>query len=303
MNARARMPELKGALTALVTPFDESGSVDFDALERLVGWQIESGIDGLVPCGTTGEGATLRPEEHARVVEAVVAAAGGRVPVVAGCGTNDTRTTVLAAERAANAGADALLVVTPYYNKPNRSGMIAHFAAVAEAVDRPIVPYNVPGRTGQNLGAELILRLAEIPGVIAVKEAAANLEQLAEIVAGKPSGFAVLSGDDALALPAAALGAAGVISVVSNEAPGPMAEMMRAAAAGDFATARALHYRLLPLMRANFLESNPVPVKAALAMLGRCGDTLRAPLGPAEGGTRRGIESALRHAGLLVDVA
>lgn len=290
---------LRGALTAIVTPFRDDGSVDVRALEALAAWQIESGIHGLVPCGTTGEGATLRPEEHALVVATVVRVAGGRVPVVAGCGTNDTRTTVEAATRAVGAGADALLVVTPYYNKPNRSGMIAHFEAVARAVDRPIVPYNVPGRTGQNLGAELVLRLAEIPGVVGVKEAAANLEQLAAIVEGRRPDFAVLSGDDALAMPAVALGADGVISVVSNEAPGPMSEMMDAALGGDFARARAIHYRLLPLMRANFIESNPVPVKTALAMMRRCGEALRPPLGPPEASTRRAVAEALRKAGCL----
>ncbi|HEX4825451.1 MAG TPA: 4-hydroxy-tetrahydrodipicolinate synthase [Candidatus Polarisedimenticolaceae bacterium] len=291
---------LHGALTALVTPFREDGGVDEKALASLVAWQIESGIHGLVPCGTTGEGATLAPDEHARVIELVVAGAAGRVPVVAGCGTNDTRTTLAAAERAAKAGADALLVVTPYYNKPNRSGMIAHFAAVADAAGLPIVPYNVPGRTGQNLGAELILRLAEIPGVVAVKEAAGNVEQLATIVEGARPGFAVLSGDDAIAFPEVCLGAAGVVSVVSNVAPAPAADMMTAALRGDVPAARALHYRLLPLIRALFLETNPVPAKTALAMLGRCRDVLRPPLGPPEGGTRHAIEQALRHAGLLV---
>jgi 4-hydroxy-tetrahydrodipicolinate synthase len=299
MSERKREPRLQGAITAIVTPFRDDGAVDVPALERLVAWQIEAGIHGLVPCGTTGEGATLRPEEHALVIETVARVTRGRVPVIAGCGTNDTRTTIAGAQRAAAAGADALLVVTPYYNKPNRSGMIAHFVSIADAVGLPIVPYNVPGRTGQNLGAELILRLAEIPGVIAVKEASANLEQLAAIVEGQRPDFAILSGDDALALPAVALGAVGVISVVANEAPGPMAEMMRAALAGDFTAARAVHYRLLPLMRANFVESNPVPVKTALAMLGRCGDTLRAPLGPPDGATRRIVEEALRQAGLI----
>ena len=252
-----------------------------------------------MPCGTTGEGATLAPEEHAAVVATVARAARGRVPVVAGCGTNDTRTTIAAAKRAVDAGADALLVVTPYYNKPNRSGMVAHFAAVCEAAGRPVVVYNVPGRTGQNLGAELILRLAEIPGVLGVKEASGSLEQLAAVVEGAPPGFAVLSGDDPLALPAVALGASGVISVVSNEAPRETAAMMDAALAGRVEEARRIHYRLLPLMRANFIETNPVPVKTALAMMGRCRDELRAPLGPPEGSTRSAVETALRKSGVL----
>jgi 4-hydroxy-tetrahydrodipicolinate synthase len=294
-----RTVRLSGAMTALVTPFAEDGSVDLDALERLVTWQIASGIDALVPCGTTGEGATLLAEEHARVIETTVRVSAGRVPVIAGCGTNDTRTTIDAVCRAEACGADAVLVVSPYYNKPNRSGIIAHYASVADAAGIPVVPYNVPGRTGHNLGAELILRLAEIPGVVAVKEAAANLEQLAAIVEGRPDGFSVLSGDDALALPAVALGADGVISVVSNEAPGEMAAMMKAALEGDFAAARRLHYRLLPLMRANFLETNPVPVKTALAMMGRCRETLRAPLGPPDGATRQALAEALRKSGFL----
>jgi 4-hydroxy-tetrahydrodipicolinate synthase len=290
-------------MTAIVTPFRPDGAIDLDALERLVAWQIASGIHGLVPCGTTGEGATLRAEEHALVIETTVRVAAGRVPVLAGCGTNDTRTTIAGAERAAEAGADGLLVVTPYYNKPNRSGMLAHFGAIAAAVDLPIVAYNVPGRTGQNLGVEQTLALSELPGLAGVKEAAGDLEQMAAIVAGRPEGFAVLTGDDALALPAMSLGADGVISVVSNEAPRLVSEMTRAALGGDFASARLIHYRLRPLMHANFVESNPVPVKTALALLGRCGETVRPPLGPADGTTRRLIGDALRQAGLFEGAA
>lgn len=303
MTRTERLPVFRGAMTAIVTPFRDDGAVDLPTFEKLVAWQIASGIDGLVPCGTTGEGATLRPEEHALVIETTVRVAAGRVPVLAGCGTNDTRTTIAGAERAAKAGADGLLVVTPYYNKPNRSGMLAHFAAIARAVDLPIVAYNVPGRTGQNLGVEQTLALSEIPGVVGVKEAAGNLEQLAAIVAGRPEGFAVLTGDDALALPAVALGADGVISVVSNEAPRLMSEMTRAALEGDVTTGRTIHYLLRPLMNANFVESNPVPVKVALALLRRCGETVRPPLGPADAATRRLIDEALRHAGLFEDVA
>ncbi len=293
------MIALQGAMTALATPFDASGEVDRAALAALVRWQVASGIQGLVPCGTTGEGATLELEESSRVIETVVEAAGGKVPVVAGCGSNDTRRTVESARRAARSGADALLVVTPYYNKPNRSGMLAHFRVVAEATERPVVVYNVPGRTGQNLGAELILRLAEIPGIAGVKEASGNLEQIAQIIEGRPRGFAVLSGDDALALATIAIGGDGLISVVSNEAPSETARMIAAAAEGDLPRARELHYRLLPLMRANFVETNPVPVKVALALLGRCREDLRAPLGPPEPSTREAIRSALQKAGLL----
>jgi len=289
---------LRGALTAIVTPFDDRGDVDVAALERLVEWQVRNGIHGLVPCGTTGEGATLTDDEHHRVVATVVETVDGRVPVVAGCGSNDTRRTVEGAKRSAAAGADALLVVSPYYNKPNRSGMLAHYRAVAEATDLPVVVYNVPGRTGQNLGAGLVLELAAIPGIRAVKEASGDLEQIASILADRPRGFSVLSGDDALALPTVALGADGIISVVSNEAPAETSQLIAAALEGDFATARALHFRLLPLMRANFAESNPVPVKTAMAMLGHCKDGLRPPLGPAAEATRRTLAAAIAAAGL-----
>jgi 4-hydroxy-tetrahydrodipicolinate synthase len=303
MTPKERVSVFRGAMTAIVTPFRDDGTLDLPAFEKLVAWQIASGIHGLVPCGTTGEGATLRPEEHALIIETTVRIAAGRVPVLAGCGTNDTQTTIAGARRAEEAGADGLLVVTPYYNKPNRSGMLAHFAAVAASVDLPIVAYNVPGRTGQNLGVELTLALAEIPAVVGVKEAAANLEQLAAIVAGRRPGFAVLTGDDALALAAVALGADGVISVVSNEAPQLMSEMIQAALAGDFKRGRVLHYVLRPMMNANFVESNPVPAKVALALMGHCGETVRSPLGPAEASTRRLIAEALRHAGLLEAVS
>jgi len=289
---------LEGAITALVTPFDGSGDVDVRALRELVAWQVDAGIDGLAPCGTTGEGATLTPDEQQRVIATVVEAAGGRVPVVAGCGTNDTRRTVEGARRAEAAGADALLVVTPYYNKPNASGMVAHYEAVAAATPLPVVVYNVPGRTGQNLGVELTLRLAQVPGVVAVKEASGSLEQIAAILERRRSGFAVLSGDDQLALPTVALGAEGLVSVVSNVAPGETAALLAAARSGALDEARAIHYRLLPLMRANFLESNPVPVKAALGLLGRCRDAVRAPLGPADPRTVQELQRALTAAGL-----
>lgn len=289
--------ELRGALTALVTPFNEDGTVDLEELARLGRWQIERGIDGLVPCGTTGEGATLTDEEHHAVVSTLARVASGRVPIVAGCGSNDTRRTVEAARRAEAAGADALLVVTPYYNKPNRSGMLAHYETVVRATDLPVVVYNVPGRTGQNLEADLALELARIPGIAGIKEASADLDQIASILAGRPDGFAVLSGDDPLALPSVALGAEGVISVVSNEAPGEMAQMIEAARSGGLVRAREIHFRLLPLMRANFIESNPVPVKTAMAMLGRCGGTLRAPLGPPTPSTEAALRDALRQVG------
>jgi 4-hydroxy-tetrahydrodipicolinate synthase len=295
---RSKEKMWRGAMTAIVTPFAGDGSVDLAALERLVRWQVAQGIHGLVPCGTTGEGATLSDGEHQRVIETVVRTVEGRVPVLAGCGTNDTRRTLEAARRAAAAGADGLLVVTPYYNKPNRSGMLGHFEAVARATPLPVVVYNVPGRTGQNLGAALILELAAIPGVVGVKEASGDLEQIATILSKRRADFAVLSGDDALALPTIALGAEGLISVASNEAPRDVAQLVEAALAGDLTRARAIHYRLLPLMRANFAETNPVPVKTALALLGFCGESLRAPLGAPAEPTRRTIAEALIAAGL-----
>ena len=289
---------LAGAMTALVTPFDGKGRVDVPALEALARWQVERGIDGLVPCGTTGEGATLDAGEKAEVVAAVVRATGGRIPVVAGVGSNVTRTTLDAARDAAEAGADALLVVTPYYNKPNRSGMIAHYEAVAAETGLPVVVYNVPSRTGQNLGADLILRLARIPGVVAVKEASGDLDQIAAVLEGRPEGFAVLSGDDPLAMPTVALGADGVISVVSNQAPAEMAQMIAAARDGRLEDARQIHYRLLPLMRANFIETNPVPVKTAMHLLGHCGGGLRPPLGPPSERTVERMREVLVKAGI-----
>ncbi len=287
-----------GAMTAIVTPFLENGEVDHEALAGLVRWQVDQGINGLVPAGTTGEGATLADVEHQAVVRTVVEAVAGRVPVIAGCGSNDTVRTVDAARRVEAAGADGLLVVSPYYNKPNRSGMLEHYRAVAEATALPVVVYNVPGRTAQNLGAELILELAEIPGVVAVKEASGDLEQIATILDCRPDSLAVLSGDDALCLPTLALGADGIISVVSNEAPFEMSRMVAAARDGDYASARQLHYRLLALMRANFMETNPVPVKTALELMGRCRGGLRAPLGPPEENTRAALRQALAAAEL-----
>jgi len=296
---RGLTQRLRGAMTAIVTPFRGDGSVDPSALERIVRWQISRGIHGLVPCGTTGEGATLTDDEQRLVVESVVRTAEGRVPVVAGCGSNDTARTVAAALRAAAAGADALLVVSPYYNKPNRSGMLAHYRSVAQATDLPLVVYNVPGRTGQNLGPALTLELAAVPGIVGVKEASGDLEQIAAILRGRPDGFSVFSGDDVLALPTMGLGADGVISVVANEAPGEMAALIDAAAEGRMDEARKLHYRLMPLMQANFCESNPVPVKTAMSQLGFCEEHVRPPLGPPTDETRALLRRTIEQAGLV----
>ena len=292
----------QGTWTALVTPFGSTGELDTRALAALARWQVDEGVSGLAPCGTTGEGATLSDDEHRMVIETVVEAVDRRVPVMAGCGSNDTRRTVQAGLRAKAAGADALLVVSPYYNKPNRRGMLSHYRAVAEGVGLPIVAYNVPGRTGQNLGTDWTLELAEIPGVEAVKEASGDLEQIAAILERRPDSLALLSGDDALALPTMALGAEGLVSVASNPAPSAMSRLVAAARDGRLDEARALHYRLLPLLRANFVESNPVPVKLAMALLGRCRGDVRAPLGRYEEATESLLRAAMAHAELLQPV-
>lgn len=274
----AERAKFSGTITALVTPLLKDGSVDYSALKGLVDYQLEQGIDGLSPCGTTGESATLTHEEQHRVIKVVVEQVGKRVPVIAGAGSNSTRTAVALARAAEEAGADAILSVTPYYNRPTQEGLFQHFRAIAESVRVPVIVYNVPGRTGCNLEPQTLMRLAEIRNVVGVKEASGNLGQIMEIIRQRPSGFAVLSGDDALALPIIAAGGDGVVSVVSNEAPGLMKQMVDAALAGDYEKARRLHYRLLPLMNANFIETNPIPVKAALAMMGLIQENYNLPL-------------------------
>jgi 4-hydroxy-tetrahydrodipicolinate synthase len=271
---------LRGCGTALVTPFTADGSVDEPALRQLVARQLEAGIDVLVPCGSTGEAATLSLEEHARVVAITAEVANGRVPVVAGAGSSDTARAVALARASVQAGATQLLVVTPPYNKPPQRGLLAHFRAVADAVDVPIVLYNVPGRTGGNLSAASVLELAADPRFVAVKEASGDLGQVDDILADRPEGFLVLSGDDALTLPIVAMGGDGVISVVSNLLPAAMVALAHAAAAGNLRDARRLHRALRPVMAAAFLESNPVPAKAALAAEGALQEVLRLPLVP-----------------------
>jgi len=293
---------LSGVFTALITPFNESGEVDEFALRRLVRRQLEGGVAGLVPCGTTGEAVTLDEAEHERVV-AVVADEARRGPrpvrVIAGCGSNDTRKSTRLARRCGKAGADALLVVTPYYNKPTPKGLIEHFRAVADAGELSVVLYNVPGRTGLNMMPETVLRLAEDPRFIAVKEASGSLDQACEILRSRPDGFAVLSGEDSLALPMVACGADGVIAVVSNEAPRSFSELVAAGLAGDREKASALQARLFPLMKANFRESNPIPVKWAMERLGLCGGRLRLPLVPLSPSHHTAVEEALKAAGFL----
>jgi 4-hydroxy-tetrahydrodipicolinate synthase len=288
-----------GVGTALVTPFTSSGAVDEAGVRRLAGRQIEAGVHFLVPCGTTGEAPTLAPEERRLVVEIVAGEARGRVPVLAGAGGYDTREVVEAAREMREAGADGLLSVTPYYNKPTPDGLVRHYEAIAEATPLPIVVYNVPGRTGCNVDPATIARLAAIPHVAGVKEASGNMTQICEVVKAVPEGFLVLSGDDALTLPAMAIGARGVISVASNEVPGEMARLVEAAERNDFAAARGIHARLLPLLLVNFAESNPIPVKAAMAQMGLLEETYRLPMVPPRAQTREKVRRVLASLSLL----
>jgi 4-hydroxy-tetrahydrodipicolinate synthase len=288
-----------GCGTALATPFAGDGSIDERALRSLVSWQIAEGVHFLVPCGSTGEAATMTVAEHRRVVEIVVDETRGRVPVVAGAGSNDTRKAIALSEEMCAAGATHLLHVSPMYNKPPQRGIVAHFRAITDAVDLPVIVYNVPGRTGSNIEARTTLALAEIPSIIAVKEASGNLGQIMDIIRDRPDGFSVLSGDDSLTLAVMAAGGDGIVSVVSNATPGSMARLVECCRAGDFAGARALHERLTPWMRAAFIESNPIPVKAALAMLGRAANVLRLPLVPLRGELAGEVRAALVAAGAL----
>jgi 4-hydroxy-tetrahydrodipicolinate synthase len=299
-------PLLHGAFTALVTPFRPDGALDEGAFRQLVRWQLLAGIDGLVPCGTTGEAPTLSSEERERVIAATVEVASertwrDRVRIVAGTGTNDTAATIAATRRAAALGADAALVVAPYYNRPDGRMLEAHFRAVADEGDLPIVVYNVPSRAGTNVDAATFLRLAEHPRVIAVKEASGNLEQIALICRERPADVAVLAGDDAWTLPILALGGDGVVSVASNEIPGELVSLCAAAGAGDWETARRIHERWLPLFLANFRGApNPVPVKAAMALMGLLeDDALRRPLLPLTDDARAALALTLRSAGLV----
>jgi 4-hydroxy-tetrahydrodipicolinate synthase len=291
---------VSGCGTALVTPFAAGGAIDEAALRSLVEWQIAEGVHFLVPCGSTGEAATLSPSEHRRVVEIVVEQTAGRVPVMAGAGANDTARAVALSREMRDAGATHLLHVSPMYNKPPQRGIEAHFRAVADAVALPIVIYNVPGRTASNIEAATTLRLAEVANVAGVKEASGNLAQIDEIIRNRPDGFAVLSGDDALTLAVIAHGGDGVISVVSNATPRLMAELVNAARAGDFAAAREAHRRLAAWMSAAFIESNPLPVKAALAAMARAENVLRPPLVPLAAPHEPVVRAALAGAGAVV---
>jgi 4-hydroxy-tetrahydrodipicolinate synthase len=305
-SVEPRQPVLHGALTALVTPMTADGALDEDALRRIVRWQVLAGIDGLVPVGTTGEAPTLTSAERERVIEITVEtvaerASHRRIPVVAGTGTNDTAATIAATRRAAELGADAALVVAPYYNRPDGRMLEAHFRSIADEGDLPIVVYNVPSRTGTNVPADVFLRLAEHPRVVAVKEASGNLEQIARICRDRPRDVAVLAGDDAWTLPILALGGDGVVSVASNEIPGELVALCDAARAGDWDRARRVHDRWLPLFLGNFVGApNPVPVKAALQLMGLLeSDAVRRPLLPLTDECRTALAAMLRELGLV----
>jgi 4-hydroxy-tetrahydrodipicolinate synthase len=271
---------LSGCGTALVTPFTRSGAVDERALRALVDWQIAEGVHFLVPCGSTGEAATMTPEEQRRVIEIVVETANKRVPIVAGAASNDTQRAIALSKAAQAAGATHLLHTSPMYNKPPQRGIVAHYRAIADAVSLPIVLYNVPGRTGSNVEAKTTLALAATPRIVAVKEASGDLHQIADILRDRPDDFSVLSGDDELTLPVMAAGGDGIVSVISNATPRLMSELCECMLEGDLAGARERHFRLLPWMRAAFVESNPLPVKAALAMMCKIENVLRLPLVP-----------------------
>ena len=292
------MTRLQGCGTALVTPFMADGAVDYPALRALVDWQIAEGIDFVVACGSTGEAQTLDAGERERVVAAVTEVAAGRVPVMAGATSNDTAYAIEETKRMCRIGIDYILSATPYYNRPSQDGLYRHFIAVADASSRPVCLYNVPGRTAVNLHPATALKLATHPNVMGIKEASGDLKQVMEILRQRPADFAVLSGDDWLTLPIIAAGGDGLISVVSNQVPAAMTAMVHLLLSGDLENARSWQYRLLPLMDANFLETNPAPAKAALHLMGRIHDVLRLPLLPVSDGTRLALRTALRAAGV-----
>ena len=288
----------EGILTALVTPF-RGGEVDEPALRRLVERQIAAGVAGVVPCGSTGESATLSHAEHRRVVEIVVAAAAGRVAVVAGTGSNSTREAIERTVHARDAGADGALLLSPYYNKPTQEGIYRHYAEIARATRFPLLVYNIPGRTASNIAPETLARLAELEHVVGVKESCGNLDQIAHVVALCPSEFSVLSGDDALTLPLLAIGGRGCISTTANVAPDEMVALFAAWQRGDAAGARELHFRLLPLFDVLFCETNPIPVKAALELLGLIDGEIRLPLTPLTAPNRERLRVCLKDLGKL----
>jgi 4-hydroxy-tetrahydrodipicolinate synthase len=292
--------KLEGSWVALTTPFNKDGSLDEAGLRALVRTHLKSGTAGLVACGSTGEAATLTHEEYRRVIELTMAESQGELPVLAGVGANATAKAVELAREAEALGVDGLLLLAPYYNKPTQEGLFQHFRAVAHGTELPIVAYNIPGRTAVNIEPATLLRIAKAcPNVIGVKEAAGSLDQVSEILCGAPKGFSVLSGDDSLTLPMMSAGARGVISVIANIAPKPTARLCSAALGGDYDKARRLHLKMFPLIKALFLETNPIPVKAALGLLGLCGANLRLPLTPMTASSKSILRRELKSFGLL----
>ena len=289
----------EGVFTALITPFAKDGKVDEQALRKLVDFQIEQGIDGLVPVGTTGESPTLSPEETERVIRIVVEQTGGRVPVIAGTGSNCTDKAIHMTEKAKQIGATASLQVAPYYNKPTGEGFFRHFSAIADAVDLPMVVYNIPGRAGKNIDNPVMLKLAQHKNIVAVKEASGNISQMMDLIANKPKDFNVLSGDDNLTYPLMALGGKGVISVASNAVPDRMKDLTHTALKGDWDRARKLHYELLPLFKAIFLETNPIPIKATMALMGYVEEVYRLPMCPMSAENRKALIEVLKQLKIL----
>jgi 4-hydroxy-tetrahydrodipicolinate synthase len=292
--------KLRGCGTALVTPFRSDGSIDETALRQLVRWQVESGIDFLVPCGTTGETPTLTHEEWLHVIDVTIESAQGRVPIMAGATSNNTQEAVAKVKEASErSGVDFILSATPYYNKPTQDGVYRHFRAVADASQKPIILYNIAGRTGTNIDTPTLRRLADIPNIIGVKEASGNISQIAEVCASMPEDFLVFSGDDAITLAVIGLGGVGIVSVVSNEIPAEMTRMTQAALAGKWDTAQLIFRKYYPLMQANFIESNPGPAKAVLSMMGRIEEVYRLPLVPMRPENRMKLEKVVSEVGLL----
>jgi 4-hydroxy-tetrahydrodipicolinate synthase len=288
----------EGIYTALITPFRD-GKVDEAALRALVERQIAAGITGLVPCGSTGESATLSHDEHNAVIDIVISAADGRVPVIAGTGSNNTREAVALTQHAKEAGATGALLLSPYYNKPTQEGLVAHFEAIADETGLPLVLYNIPGRTASNVLPETIARLAEHECIVGVKEACGDLDQISQLIALCPDDFCVVSGDDSLLLPLLSIGGKGSIAVTSNVAPKQMLDLYGATQAGDFVRAREIHYQLLPLFNALFCETNPIPVKAALALMGLVDDEIRLPLTTLTQPNRERLQAVLKDVGIL----
>ncbi|MFQ5803099.1 MAG: 4-hydroxy-tetrahydrodipicolinate synthase [Candidatus Methylomirabilales bacterium] len=288
----------QGSMVAMVTPFRD-GRVDEAKIRELVEFHVKNGTDGIIPCGTTGESPTLSHDEHNKVVEATIKAAGGRVPVVAGTGSNSTAEAIELTDHAKKAGADGVLMVCPYYNKPTQNGLIAHYKAVAERVDIPIILYNIPGRTGVNMLPETVATLAVLPNIVGIKEASGSLDQMTDVIHRCGDRITVVSGDDSLTLPLMSVGGKGVISVIANIIPRETAEMSRAALNGDWKRAKEIHLRMFPLGKAMFYETNPIPVKTAMQLLGRLNGELRLPLAPMSQPNREKLEKALKAYGLL----